>query len=847
MEWYNLSKEEVLKKLNTSLNGLSEKEVEKRVEEHGYNIIKKEKESVFKIFLKQFSSPLIIVLLISSLLSVVLKELLDAIFIMAVVLINSMIGFFQEYKSEKIIEKLLKLASPKVKVIRNGKIKEISSLYLVPGDIVILEKGDVCSADCYLIESKNLVVNESIITGESMPVVKKVGKIKGKADFYEIYNMVFSGTQIVNGKGKGIVVATGENTTLGKMSKKIKRIKKELILNKKLNHILKTISFFLTIIIFLIFLIGFIEKRSIFSLILLSISMAVSSIPEGLPVSITLALALSAERLIKKKVIVKSLSSIEGLGNVNVIATDKTGTLTKNELVVRKILTYNKTYEVQGKGYSVEGKILLNKKEVKNFSKEFKYISLISFVNNDSEIKKDPITGTYYCEGDPTEGALKVFALKSRVNFNFTLLKKESFNQKLLGRKSVVLINNKKFSLISGAPEVLVRKCKNFMINDKVKEMNEEIKQDWEKKIKEEMSKGYRVIGFALNDVFLGIACLQDQIREGVKEAVKKCYDAGIRIIMITGDSLETAIAIAKEAGIKVINPVIGKVVRKLSDDELEFLVKRATIFARMSGEDKYRVIKALKKNYKIAVTGDGLNDALSLKEANVGIALGRGNEVAKEASDMILSNDNFVTIVDAVEEGRNVINNIKKFVRYTLAVNFEELFFILIAFFLNWPIPLLPLQVLWINMVTDTLPTLPLSLERENVMKKKFDTDLIKGSWKFIALSFFIALLGEILLFLEFPLNTARTVVVTQMIMFELVLVFNCRYNDKGALEQNPLENKYLFVGVIIALILQLIAIYTPLSTVLKLVPIGIKEWTYILGMSFLAILISPKYLVNL
>jgi Ca2+-transporting ATPase len=847
--WHSLEKKEIFEILKTSHEGISHEEAAKRLKIHGKNEIKKISErSILKIFLNQFKSVFIIILLVASLFSLIIKHYLDAILILIIVLTNAFIGFFQEYKAEKIISELKKLLVPKVRVIRENRIEEISSDELVPGDVLIISEGDKITGDSRIIESNNLLLNESVLTGESFPQEKISELLKEDLILTERRNMVYSGTHVVGGNGKGIVITTGMNTEFGKIAEEIQKIKEEdSPLQKKINELSKIISIIVLGISFILVLFGIFQKRDFFELILTSISLAISVIPEGLPAVISIILALTIKRMQKQKALVKKLSSAETLGRTTVICTDKTGTLTEEKISVVKVYYDNKEVDVD------KNVLLMNNKRL-NLGKEETIKKLIEtgvLCNSAEEQIKDKEIKVF---GDPTEEALIKFAYnfeikKKELTEKYPKIKEYAFSSDRKMMSIIRKVDNNFVCYSKGAPDILLKRCSKEMVDGKIKVLNEKRRKELIKEYQKLSSEALRVLAFAFkivpknfsqgysenNLIFLGFQGMIDKPREEIKKAIEECKKAGIKIKMITGDSELTAKAIARMIGLDD-NSIEGIKLENLSDKEFSKIVEEKTIFARITPEIKFRIVKCLKnKGEIVAVTGDGVNDILAIKEADIGIAMGiRGTEITRDVSDIVLLDDNFKTIVQAVKEGRRSYENLKKSIKASLSANVGELFLLIITMIFNLPLPFLPLSILWMNLITDSIPILSLGFEKEEkgIMEKKpsdFNENIMSKISSFVIisgiLSTFIAFLFFIMCYGS-NLDKARTLVLTSLIFSEAFIILSCRSDDKNIKEiKGFFSNKILSYSLLIMFILQMISIYTPLSKLLGLTSISIIE----------------------
>jgi P-type Ca2+ transporter type 2C len=872
INYHALDEENTLKVLKTTKKGLTNHEAEHRRQTYGLNELKAGKSiSPIKIFLEQFASPLIWILLVALIVSIILGEVTDAIVIAIIVILNSILGFVQEFRAEKAIEALKKMASPKAKVIRDGKEIRIESKYLVPGDIIILETGDKIPADARLLEVHSLHSQEAPLTGESQPITKITEKLTEKTVLAERKNMVYASTIISQGRAIAIITATGMNTEVGKIAKLIKEAHEKLTpLQKKLRQLGKYLTIAVIVVAIIIFLAGIFSGHPIETMFLTAIALAVAAIPEGLPAVITISLALGVQKMIKKNALVRKLPSVETLGSVSVICTDKTGTLTHNQMTVVKAWANDKEYEISGAGYEPKGNFSI---EGKLANPEMLHQMLkIGMLCNDAKLTgKDKNREVL---GDPTEAALIVSAEK--VGFD---LKEHSKKEPRVDeipftseRKMMTTIHKGKVSYTKGAPDVIIEKCDKILINGKVQRLNRHKKKELLKQTEIFAQQALRVLGFAYNEnfkknedsekdmVFVGLQAMIDPPREEVKDSIKVCQEAGIRVIMITGDHVTTAQAIAKELGIKG-EAITGQDLEKI---DLKKKIKDTNIFARVNPKDKLDIVKALKhQSYVVAMTGDGVNDAPALKKADIGISMGiTGTDVAKEASDMILTDDNFTSIVSAVEEGRGIFDNIRKFVNYLLSSNLGEITAIFFAFILSpflFPgaalvLPLTAIQILWVNLVTDGLPAVALSLDphAKGIMLRKprpaHESILSKELWMDIIVFGTLIGVGTLILFFLYHNSgaaKAQTVAFTALVVFEIVRIRMIRSDYKLGM----FSNKWLVAAIFGSFLLQLLVIYTPLSKVFGTVPLELFDWLTIvlvgvvlLGLHWVYVLIKGK-----
>ncbi len=826
---HSVSIDELFKLLNSSPNGLSKKEAEKRLQIYGLNELEEKKESKLLIFIRQFNSPLVYILIIAAIITLFLGDYLDAGIITGIVFLNGILGFWQEIKAISSLEALKKLTQTKTIVVRDRKEIEIPVSLVVPGDIVVLGEGDVVPADIRLIESSGLLVDEAILTGESIPVEKDSSVILLEdTPIYQRSNILFKGTLVVRGKGKGIVYATGKNTEIGKIAEKIKEKSPETPLQKSLKTFSKKWIFFLTGILFVILIVGILQGRNLYTLFLLLVSELVSSVPEGLPLVVTFILVIGALRLARKKTFVKYLPSVETLGSATFIVSDKTGTITEGKLKVKDYYTKDK-----------------------------QHLFLGAALCNDA----------FDSKGDPLEVALLQWL--EREGFNWKESRKKykriwehPFDTKLRLMATINEIDNKKLLFVKGAFESL----SNISEND-VSEFH---------KIHDKMAEnGLRVIAVGYAEVkeipdiitnikieLVGLIGFLDPPKEGVKEAVRTARKAGIKVIMVTGDNIKTATAVAKMVDIYKNSDfsLKGEDLKKYSEEELYKILKRTSVVARATPEDKYKIVKILQKNREIvAVTGDGVNDVPALKIANLGIAMGSGSEAAKEVAKMIITDNNLKVIVDAIRYGRNIALNLRKTIYYLMSCSLGEIGLLSSAFLLNFPLPLHPIQILWINVVTEGVQdkTFAFNKEDKDVMKDKpkppdktfFDKKQI------IDILFAGILMATInlVIFLYFlentNLNHAIAITFTSLIVnqwfngFQSIVVEPFFKNIWKSLTVNP----YMYIGVGIGVILQLLATYT-FPKLLHTFPLTLLDWGIVLGSSLIFfLLIEAKKWIEL
>ena len=866
MNWQNLSTEETLKKLKVDVNhGLNNIQVSNRREKFGKNIIQDGvKFNFLQKFLNQFSDFMVITLLIASVVSFITSvvnknnDYIDSIIILFIVICNAVIGVAQESKAHKAIDSLKKLSASKIKVRRNSRDIKILSDEIVPGDILLLESGDKICADARVLTSRNLKVEESIITGESDSVSKKETKIEEKTSVLESENMIFSGSFVTSGRSISVAVETGMNTQIGKIAGLINNSKTpQTPLQTKLAETGKILSIGTIIISLIVFILGIINKTSILEMFMLAISLAVAAIPEGLPAIITIALANGVKKMAKHNVIIRKLPAVETLGSATVICTDKTGTLTQNKMTVTEI-------------YNFKNKLNLESDEA------FKIINLANLCSNAKNL------GNKFL-GDPTECAMLFFENKNKnKNFKnsedlknkFTRIKEIPFNSE---KKMMTTINynqaqDEYLVVCKGAPEIILNLCDNYFYNNTQK-LGEKLKQEIIKNYEFMASRALRVLAVAYkkqenypqnnkNLIFLGLIGIIDPPRKEAKLSVQNCIKAGIKPVMITGDHVLTAKSIGKELGIFTNNSreITGKELDKLSQAELEKNIYLYSVFARVSPEHKVRIIKAFQARGEIvAMTGDGVNDAPALKASNIGCAMGKsGTDVAKSASDMILTDDNFSSIVEAAKQGRGIYKNIQKTIHFLISTNIGEIIAVLIAFLMNLPTPLLAIQLLWINLVTDSFPALALVIdpfdseiiknkpENLNKLKNEFMSGkrgynmLIEGI--FIGIICIIAfLLGRNLFDLDYnnPI-IGRTMAFMTIGISQLAHAFNVR-SEESIFKSGILGNAKLILATIMCTFLQVIVVFIEkLNILFRTDKLNLVQWLIVLSLSVLPTVVS-------
>ncbi|HET7579624.1 MAG TPA: cation-translocating P-type ATPase [Bacillales bacterium] len=872
MNWYELTSKTIENLAETDLNtGLTEKEASARFAEYGANELdEQERPSAFLVFLEQFKDFMVVVLLAATLISGLLGEYVDAVTIIVIVLVNGLLGFIQERKAEKSLDALKELSAPQITVLREGVWRRVPAREIVFGDIVKFESGDRIGADVRLVRSNGLSVEESALTGESVAVDKRAEPIAGEdLAIGDQENMVFMGTMAARGSAVGVVVGTGMDTEMGKIADLLQTEDALMtplqIRLEQLGKILIAASLGLTA---LVVVLGVLQGQDIYKMFLAGVSLAVAAIPEGLPAIVTVALALGVQRMIRKRALVRRLPSVETLGCATVICSDKTGTLTQNKMTVTRLWSGGKTWEVTGSGYEPKGEFFENRRKIDvNDRKSLKQLLTFGMLCNNAEItmrKKE-----YVVEGDPTEGALATAALKAGLTREalareFRVIREFPFDSE---RKMMTVIietkTGERFAVTKGAPDVVLTKTRELLWRDRQERLSQNYRERIRKEIQGMGEDALRTIAVAFRPIdrhetvmseheaernltLIGLEGMIDPPRGEVKEAIRECQEAGIRTVMITGDHAVTATAIAKEldmlpAGGKVMD---GRTLGRLTVSELEETIDNVYVFARVSPEHKLKIVKALqKKGHVVGMTGDGVNDAPAIKAANIGISMGKtGTDVAKESSSLILSDDNFSTIRAAIKEGRNIYENIRKFIRYLLASNVGEILAMLFAMILALPLPLVPIQILWVNLVTDGLPAMALGMDapERDLMKRpprsQNEGVFARGlGWKIISRGFLVgtSTLAVFLIVLHSQpdqLRLAQTAAFSTLVMAQLIHVFDCRC-EHSIFERNFMGNLYLVGAVLSSVILLLVVIYfQPLQGIFRTTPLSASGWALVL-----------------
>lgn len=821
-EDYKKSDIELFDEYKTNINGLSENEATERLKKYGLNQLEqRKKESKIKIFLSQFNDLMVILLIIAAILSIFVSilqgdSIIDSVIIIIIVIVNAVLSFIQEIKSDMAIEELNKMFITNNYVLRNGEQKQIDVRNVVPGDIVILEAGDYVSADGRIITEEGLEINESTLTGESKAVKKCNEVFNTDKELYERSNMVFAGCNVTNGRAKVLITKTAMKTELGKIATSLIDKKSDITpLQKKINQISKILTYIVLGIIFVMMIIGLLMKNAFFDVLMLSISLAVAAIPEGLSSVITIILSLGMTSMAKKNVIIRKMASVETLGSTDIICSDKTGTITKNMMEIKSIYLNNKLYNEND---------IINQNNLL-----YECASLCQDVvrNND---------GTFY--GDETEVAIIKYL--DKIGYKTTInerIKEYPFDSDRKMMSVIYKKDNNNVAYIKGSFDSIISRCSKYLLNNNVYELDETYKKQLADIEKKESSKALRLIAFAYKDnnidspeenmIFIGLMGMMDPPRDKVRDAIILCEKSGIRPIMITGDSINTAIAVAKDVNIidDSSKAIEGKYIDKMSDKEMDKYILNYQVFARISPNTKMRIVETLqKKGYVVAMTGDGVNDAPSIQKADIGIGMGiTGTEVVKKVADCILVDDSFNTIVEGVSEGRRITSNIKKVVLYLLAGNIIEVILVFVSLLLNMEF-FTTLQLLWINLVTDSIPAISLAFEKnmdglmdntpDNKYNQSFFTPFLNAKIIITAvIKSIIMILFTIALSKNVGIQTATSLLFIYLICNELLFAYSCRNPKKSILNKHIFENKTLNLSFISIIILQILLFVSPLG----------------------------------
>lgn len=893
--WHALGIDEVLESLDTSRDGLSEKEAQRRLEQYGPNELKEEKKvTAFELLIGQFKSILVVILVLSAIVSAYIstrkgEPYTDTYVIFAIVVMNAVLGFVQEYRAEKAVEALKRMIAPHVIVLRNSTEKSIDSRDLVPGDIILLDAGSRVPADARLLEAVNLRAEEAALTGESTPVVKRLGDLPAETGVPDRSNMVFMGTIIASGRTVAVVTSTGMRTEFGEIAGMVQAIEVEAPpLRQKTERMGRQLGTISVVLCIWVFLIGvFVHEADLETMFMTAVSLAVSAIPEGLPAVLTITLALGVSQMARRNSIVRKLASVETLGSTTVICSDKTGTLTKNEMTVSHIVSKGRIIDISGAGYTPKGEFTFNGNRLNPIEDgDLELLLRIGALCNDAHIYHD--ANGWGVFGDPTEGALVVVAAKAGIDLEtlknrYPRVGEIPFES---GRKRMSTIHetsDARVAYVKGAPEIILERSVNIYDDGAVRPLTKVDKEEILSNMRNMAKDALRVLAMAYRELpktivnfeeeevetdltFVGMEGMIDPPREEVPSAIDICRQAGIRSVMVTGDHRLTAVAIAKNIkmlGEETKNSVLtGDDLRDMTDDDLDEIIEKVRVFARVSPEHKMRIAQSLKrKGHIVAMTGDGVNDAPALKAADIGVAMGiKGTDVTKEASDMVLEDDNFATIVSAVEGGRHIFDNISKYIRLMLAANFDEFIEITVVTMLGLPLPFLPIHVLWVNLVTDGLPAVALSIDPADPDIMRYpprdpNEGILTRFWRFIIFSAIVDFISDFVPFLWTYATTgsevhARTVAFTSIVFFEFFLAYQSRSETHHIFSlgwRGVTENKMLFVSVAISFVLQIVIIYwPPLQNMFHVAPLTPLQ----LGLSALgsltAFLIFPGKLIK-
>ncbi|HGF1595705.1 TPA: cation-translocating P-type ATPase [Legionella pneumophila] len=884
--WHERTSQDIAAGFKMDLSqGLTQIEAERRLMESGPNLLTKQKKtSPLIIFIRQLNSLVIWVLLGSAIISLLLGEKVNAIAIFAIVALNAVIGFVLEYRADRAILALQQMAAPKATVLRDGHAKMVPTPDIVPGDLILFESGDLIAADARLIDLSSLKINEASLTGESLPIAKNINSCPAETPLADRKNMVFMGTAVANGTGRAIVVATGMQTEMGHIALMLGEASRdETPLQKRLNQVSSYLLSICFSIVILIFILGLFRNIPVFKLFMSSISLAVAAIPEGLTAVVTVALALSVQRMVRRAVLVRRISAVETMGCLQIICTDKTGTLTVGEMTARKLITAEGIYNIVGEGYNLTGHYTRQSQPIKISEDNLLKTTLRAAVAcNNAELALE--NNQLSAVGDPTEIALLIAAAKvgfwrDELTSTFTRVRELPFNSE---RKRMTVLcreADQLFAFVKGAPEILLERCTHLLTHDGIKEMTSNDRARMQQSCQLMASEALRLLAFAErrlefssskiadedienNLVFLGLVGLQDPPHADVKDSVSRCKQAGIKPVMITGDHPNTAKAIAEELGILNAGDrlITGVELDKMSDDEFLKCVTEIAVYARVSAEHKLKIIRAWKKNQKIvAMTGDGVNDAPALKESSIGLAMGKtGTAVTKEAADVIIMDNSFTSIVAGIEEGRTIYDNISKTLAYLLAGNASELLIVFVALLIGWPLPLLPVQLLWINLVTDGLPGIALATEMTEPgtlnrpprdPEKPFMDAFFLGRVAFIG--FLTSLVVLSIFGYEYLVNgdliQAQDAAFSVLVIANLLRAFGARSRTKTIWQLGFFSNIRLFFVVGISFSLQLLIHHIPmLQAIFGISAVSLTQcllWV-VLGMIPLLVLETQKLL---
>ncbi len=874
--WHTKTVSDVLETLCSRERGLTKEEASERFHKYGPNKLPEGKaDSFFIIFARQFQSPLIYILLAAAAVVLLMGETIDAAIIFAVLLFNAIVGTIQEGRAQNALLALKKFAETSATVMRDGRELIVPDAEIVAGDIILLQEGEKVPADARVISAITLKTDEAGLTGESGPITKTDATVPAPTlPVADRKNMVFKGTHVLSGSGSAIVVAAGLATEIGKIAQKISSIDTEIPLKTNIRYLSRLIIAAVASINVALIVLGVLSGKSLTEMFTTAVALSVSLIPEGLPIVMTLVLATGVWRMSKRNVLVKRLQAVEALGQTKVIAVDKTGTLTRNEMLLQRVYTDGTQFDITGSGYAPEGEATQGGDSIDPLSHaELLFSARIAAFCASARLSYLEETKTWKVAGDPTEAAMLVFSEK--IGFRRDTMERETpkifelpFDYRRKYHAVIRSVDGKNFLTVVGAPENVLGLCKKSWHTGGTKILTEEKEKELEAVFHRFARSGFRVVAYAVNPdsnrivdgndmpplTFVGFFGMRDALRDEVKEAVQRVRSAGMRVVMITGDHMLTAQAIAKEADIWRSGDGIltGEDIDAMFDEELAVKVAHTTVFARVTPDHKLRIIQAYRTRGEIvAMTGDGVNDAPSLVAADLGVAMGNiGTEVAKEASDIILLDDNFASIVSAAEEGRSIYKTVKKVLTFLFSTSIGEVINIMGALFLRWPIPLLPSQIIWLNFITDGFLTAALAMEpKEQGLLggtfKKQKKWIIDGFMaRRILLLALVMGLGTLYLFsryFETDLAKSWTMALTTMAVFQWFNAWNCRSESESIFRMNPFSNKYLVAATTFVVFLQLFAVYNPfMQTVLHTAPLSLSEWGILISIAASVILVE-------
>ena len=873
INWHNFDADFAMQKTNSTMNGLKSEEAKERQKQDGENVLPEKKSKPFILMLlKEVINPIIIILLVAMTFSFVVGELVDGFVILGIILIDAIMGAVQEKRAERIASSLSKMIKVKTKVFRDGKKVEVEAKDLVCGDIVFLESGDKISADMRIIECENFTTDEALLTGESINSVKSVKSVEQSVPLGDRTCMVFSGSTVITGRAKCVVVEIGLNTEIGAISNKLNTVKDQKSpLNIRISKFSKQISVAIVVVAVVVFVILLLQNNPLREILLVVIALAVSAMPEGLPLAVTMALTVASNRMSKNKVVVKHLNAVEALGSCTVIATDKTGTLTLNEQTAKiVVLPSGDEFKVGGSGYNKQGKVECeNKEKLEEISK----IALLGGINNEAVVEEE--NDKLSCFGDSIDIAFKVFALKLATNSKkINIIGQIPYESQ--NKYSAVFFEEqgKNYCTIKGSLEKVLGFCRKMSKNGEEVELDKEI---IEKQNEELAGRGYRVIALAVGEVerkenflendianlcLVGLVGFIDPVRPESKGAILECKKAGIKVIMITGDHPLTALSIAKDINIADSESQVatGKEIEEkfaLGQAEFDNFIKNKVVFSRVAPIDKLHIVESLKRQGEfVAVTGDGVNDSPAIKSAHIGIAMGSGTDVSKETADMIIMDDNFASIVEGVKEGRCAYSNIRKITYFLLSTSIAEVLFFILALVCGAGTPLLPIQLLWLNIITDGMQDVSLSLEKpeKNIMLEKprstkeslFSKTIVGESFVmggFIGLVVF----GSWMILtqtLKLDITVARSLVMTLMVLLQNVHAFNCRSEKQSLFKINFKSNWFFLVSVLGSVGLQILFMEVPaLSQLLELTTVPYDILLILVAVSLTAFAVGEIY----